>query len=85
MQSSDDSNANMPKAVDMTRDAIAKGADVICLPELFCSRYFCQSEDDAHYGLAKAVRGPSTDALVELVRCVDVVIRVSVFEWQATA
>jgi N-carbamoylputrescine amidase len=83
MQCSDSPEANMAKALDMTRDAIAKGAEVICLPELFRSRYFCQSEDDANYALAEAVPGPSTDAFAELARSSDVVILVSLFEKRA--
>jgi N-carbamoylputrescine amidase len=83
MQCSDNPDANMEKALDMTRDAMAKGAEVICLPELFRSRYFCQSEDDAHYSLAEAIPGPSTDAFAKLARGNDVVILVSLFERRA--
>lgn len=83
MQCSDHPQANMAKALDMTRDAIAKGAEIICLPELFRSRYFCQSEDDAHYALAEAIPGPSSDAFAELVRSSEVVILVSLFERRA--
>jgi N-carbamoylputrescine amidase len=83
MQCSDNPDANMEKALDMTRDAMAKGAEVICLPELFRSRYFCQSEDDAHYSLAEAIPGPSTDAFAKLARGNDVAILVSLFERRA--
>lgn len=83
MQCSDDVDANMAKALDMTRDAIAKGAEIVCLPELFRSRYFCQSEDDAFYDLAEAIPGPSTAAFEELARAPDVVILVSLFERRA--
>ena len=44
MQMSDDPEANMAKALDMTADAIAQGAQVICLPELFRSRYFSKAK-----------------------------------------
>jgi N-carbamoylputrescine amidase len=83
MQCSDDPDANMAKALDMTRDAIAQGAEVICLPELFRSRYFCQSQDDAHYALAEKIPGPSTDAFVELARDSGTTILVSLFEKRA--
>ena len=41
------------------RSAAAKGAKLVCLPELFRSRYFCQSENAAHFALAEAVPGPT--------------------------
>jgi hypothetical protein len=39
-----------------------QGAKLICLPELFRSRYFCQTEDSAHFALAEPVPGPTTEA-----------------------
>lgn len=83
MQCSDDPDANLARALDMTRDAMAEGAEVICLPELFRSRYFCQTEDDAYYALAETVPGPATAAFEELVRDTEVVVLVSVFEKRA--
>jgi N-carbamoylputrescine amidase len=83
MQCSESADVNMAKALDMTSDAVVKGAEVICLPELFRSRYFCQSEDDAHYALAEKIPGPSTDAFLALARDNDVTILVSLFEMRA--
>jgi N-carbamoylputrescine amidase len=83
MQCSDDANENMAKALDMTRDVVAKGAELVCLPELFRSRYFCQSEDDAHFALAEKIPGPSTDAFATLASELDVAIIVSLFEKRA--
>ena len=83
MQCSDSPDDNMAKALAMTADAIRKGAHVICLPELFRSRYFCQSEDDSFYALAESVPGPSTDAFATLAREHDVAILVSLFEKRA--
>ena len=60
MRCSEDPAQNLARAVDMTRDAADQGAQVICLPELFQSRYFCQTEDDAHYALAESIPGPGT-------------------------
>ena len=45
MRMSENPDENMEKALAMTREAIGKGAEVVCLPELFRSRYFCQTED----------------------------------------
>ena len=60
MQCAESPDENMQKALAMTRDAISQGAQVICLPELFRSRYFCQSEDAKFYALAEPIPGPST-------------------------
>ena len=83
MQCSDKPDENMQKALAMTRDAIDGGAQVVCLPELFRSRYFCQSEDAAHYALAEPVPGPSTEAFAKLAAEHDVAIVVSLFERRA--
>jgi len=83
MQCSDSPDDNMAKALALTADAIQQGANVVCLPELFRSRYFCQSEDDAHYALAESVPGPSTDAFEALARDHDTTILVSLFEKRA--
>ena len=83
MQCAEDPARNLAKALEMTRDAADQGAEVICLPELFQSRYFCQSEDDAHYALAEAIPGPGTDAFIELARDTDATLLLSLFERRA--
>ena len=47
MRMSDDPNANLEKAIRRLREAAERGSEVICLPELFQTRYFCQTEDAA--------------------------------------
>lgn len=71
---------NLNHAIELTQHAADQGAEVVCLPELFCSRYFCQSEDDAHFALAETVPGPTTEAFETLARKLDITIIVSVFE-----
>ena len=83
MQCSDDPDENMEKALRMTRDVAQQGAEVICLPELFRSRYFCQSENDAHFRLAEPIPGPSTAAFAEIAAAADVTIIASLFEKRA--
>jgi N-carbamoylputrescine amidase len=83
MSMSDDVAGNTQKALDMTREAIAHGAKVICLPELFRSRYFCQSEDATHYALAESIPGSTTDTFALLAKEHDVTIVVSLFEQRA--
>jgi N-carbamoylputrescine amidase len=83
MRCSEDPAENTDKALAMTREAAAQGAQVICLPELFRSRYFCQSEDDRHFALAEPVPGPTTEAFASLAAELDVTIVVSLFERRA--
>src|SRR5437016_11458415 len=52
--------ANLETAIQRVREATRQGAQVICLPELFRSRYFCQREDHAAFDLAESVPGPTT-------------------------
>ena len=54
---------NLEKGLAMLREAAKGGARVVCLPELFRTRYFCQREDTALFDLAEPVPGPTTDAL----------------------
>jgi len=72
--------ANLAKAMDRIDAAANKGAQIICLQELFRSPYFCQSEDYRNFELAEPIPGPSTDALGELARRKKTVIVASLFE-----
>ena len=49
---------NLEKAVAKVAEAARAGARIVCLPELFRSRYFCQREDPAIFDLAEPVPGP---------------------------
>ncbi len=75
--------ANTEKAVAKVRDAAAQGAQVVCLPELYRSPYFCQTEDHAAFALAETVPGPSTLALARVARETGVAIVVPIFERRA--
>ncbi len=74
---------NLRRASEMIREAAAKGARVICLPELFRSRYFCQREDTALFDLAESVPGPTTTTLAETARSLGAVIIAPLFERRA--
>ena len=78
-----DSAANLEKAIQRVREAAAKGAQIVCLQELFRSQYFCQKEDAALFDLAEAIPGPSTDALRPVAKECGVVIVASLFERRA--
>ncbi|MBA2242990.1 MAG: carbon-nitrogen hydrolase [Chthoniobacterales bacterium] len=75
--------ANLEKAIGFIRDAAGNGAEIVCLPELFRSQYFCQSEDHANFALAEEVPGPTTARLEDVARENKVVIVASLFEKRA--
>lgn len=74
---------NLARAEAHVREAARQGATVVCLPELFLSRYFCQTEDADLFALAEAVPGPTTEALEPLAAELDVVVVASLFERRA--
>ncbi len=74
---------NLEKAIREVRNAAAKGAQVICLQELFTSLYFCDVEDYENFKLAESIPGPSTAALSEVAKELNVVIIASLFEKRA--
>ena len=75
---------NLSKAVDWINKAAKKGAEVICLPELFRSQYFCQSENIDYFDLAETIPGPSTEAISKVARQNNVVVVVPLFEKRAS-
>jgi len=83
MSCSQDKQANLDKAVHEIRQAASKGANIICLQELFTSLYFCDVEDYDQFRLAETVPGPSTYVLTELAKELSVVIIASLFEKRA--
>jgi N-carbamoylputrescine amidase len=74
---------NLDKALALIGEAAARGAKVICLQELFRSRYFCQSEDARNFDLAEPIPGPTTEALGAAAAAREVVIVGSIFERRA--
>ncbi|HSB60217.1 MAG TPA: nitrilase-related carbon-nitrogen hydrolase, partial [Vicinamibacteria bacterium] len=74
---------NVEKAAARVREAARAGAEVVCLPELYRSRYFCQKEDQALFDLAEPVPGPSTEALGRAAKEAGVVAVVPIFERRA--
>jgi N-carbamoylputrescine amidase len=83
MSMSSDPAANLRKAVERVKEAARKGAQVVCLPELFRSAYFCQKEEHANFELAEAVPGPSTEALGQVARDSQVAVVAPIFERRA--
>lgn len=83
MSCTENPKENLDKAVVRIREAAAKGAQVICLQELFLSLYFCDVEDYDNFKLAEPIPGPSTETLSSLAKELGVVIIASLFEKRA--
>src|SRR6267154_4451556 len=83
MACSESPDDNLNRGAAFVREAAKRGAGVVCLPELFRSRYFCQREDTACFELAEALPGPTTDALAAAARDAGVVVVAPVFERRA--
>jgi N-carbamoylputrescine amidase len=83
MACSRDPGENLAKAEWRTREAAGKGAQIICLQELFRSQYFCREENARLFDLAETIPGPSSEALSRLAHELKVVIVGSVFERRA--
>jgi len=79
----DDLDANLAAAIHGIREAASRGAQIICLQELFRSLYFCQAEDHKYFELAEAIPGPTTDHLRSIASELGVVIIASLFEKRA--
>jgi N-carbamoylputrescine amidase len=72
--------ANLEKGVSLIRQAAGQGAQIICLPELFLSHYFCQREDPKLFDLAEPIPGPGTQRLGQVAAETGTVIIASLFE-----
>jgi N-carbamoylputrescine amidase len=83
MSMAPDPAANLAKAVARVEDAAGNGAQIVCLPELFRSLYFCQKEDPALFNLAEPLPGPTTEQFGKLAARLGVVVIVPVFERRA--
>lgn len=80
MACSVDPSENLAKAVAQVEEGARQGAQIICLPELFRSQYFCQREDPGLFDLAETVPGPTTTALAKIAKAKGLIILASVFE-----
>jgi N-carbamoylputrescine amidase len=74
---------NLEKAAALVEDAAQRGAEIVCLPELFRSQYFCQREDVALFDLAELIPGPTTETLGKVAKARGVVIVAPFFERRA--
>src|SRR5712672_3275928 len=74
---------NLEKAISKIKEAATKGAQIVCLQELFTSLYFCDTENYEHFKLAESIPGPTSDKLSALAKELSVVIIASLFEKRA--
>jgi len=80
MRCTADPKANLANALGFIQKAAERGAQIVCLQELFASQYFCQSEDHKYFALAEEIPGPTTTALATLAKDRAIVIVASLFE-----
>src|SRR5438105_1596308 len=79
----DDLKANVTRAIERIRDAAGKGAQIVCLQELFNSPYFCKSQKHERFDIAEPIPGPTIEKMRELAKELALVIIVPLFERQA--
>jgi len=78
-----DTEVNLQTALDYASTAVERGAQIVCLPEMYRSRYFCQTEDHSLFDLAEPIPGPSTHAFQAFALKHQVVMVVPIFEKRA--
>jgi len=78
-----DPDQNLCQAMERVRQAAAQSAQVVCLPELFQTQYFCQREDPSLFDLAEPIPGPTSKRLSQLASELQVVLIASLFEKRA--
>ena len=83
MACTSDVESNINKAIQGIREAAVKGANIVCLQELFSTLYFCNTENYNNFSFAEPVPGPSTQKLQKLAAELEVVIIASLFEKRA--
>lgn len=83
MRPTPDLAENLSKAMVETRKAAKAGAQIVCLPELFHSPYFCQTEDYDQFNLAESLSGPSVTAFCQVAKECRVNVIVPLFERRA--
>jgi len=83
MSATPDPDKNLQHATEQVREAAVRGAQVVCLPELFQTQYFCQREDASLFDLAEPIPGPTSNKLSELAKQLHIVLIASLFEKRA--
>jgi N-carbamoylputrescine amidase len=80
---SDDTAATLSATIDRVREAAARGAQIVCLKELFNAPYFCKAQKCERFDIAEPIPGPTTDRMQSLAQELGIVLIVPLFERQA--
>jgi len=83
MSATPDPDKNLGHAIERVRQAATQSAQVVCLPELFQTQYFCQREDASLFDLAEPIPGPTSSQLSRLASELHIVLIASLFEKRA--
>ena len=80
MRAVEDPKKNMLRALSGIKNGAKRGAQIVCLPELFKTQYFCQTKNKKFFDLAEPVPGPTVKILGEAARENNVAVITSVYE-----
>ena len=80
MKMSSEKNKNISNAISKIKLAKRKDAEIICLPELFLTKYFCQSEKHSYFNFAEKIPGPTTEVFSLLAKKLKVILVLPIFE-----
>jgi N-carbamoylputrescine amidase len=80
---SDDTAETLAATIDRVREAAARGAQIVCLKELFNAPYFCKAQKCERFDIAEPIPGPTTDRMQSLAKELGIVLVVPLFERQA--
>src|SRR5512132_1861033 len=80
---SDDAEGTLAASVERVREAAGRGAQIVCLKELFNAPYFCKAQKCERFDIAESIPGPTTDRMQSLAKELGIVLIVPLFERQA--
>ncbi|MFL6452243.1 MAG: carbon-nitrogen hydrolase [Bryobacteraceae bacterium] len=78
-----DTEENLRRAIEGIKKAASRGAEIVCVQELFRSQYFCREEHPKWFDLAESIPGPSTEAIGAVAKQLQVSVVASLFEKRA--
>jgi beta-ureidopropionase len=76
----EDKIANTERGAELVREAARDGAQIICLPELATSVYFCHHIDASFFALAEPIPGPCTEIMSRAAREAGVYVMFPLYE-----
>ena len=74
-----ESQKNLENSILKIKEAAYRNAKIICLPELFLSPYFCQTEKHSNFDLAEKIPGPTTKIFSSLAKQLKIILMISLF------